>query len=358
MTIRPRRVSPVLLSLVVSLFLLQPLQAIDQVLRKSSKTPIRGKITAVAKTGVTVKPQVGQDVTVPANDIKDVRWNGEPVKLITARISDHAGRYDRALVIYAEAQADPKASAANIKLDLQFLIARATARQALAGVGKLEDAQVKLKAFVEAGSDSFRYFDAVNLLGQVQLTAGDYDAAKAQFAGLSGAPWSDYQLAGQSAQARVLLAQDDVDGALAAFQIVITKSQKSQLPAEIDQRYQAVLGKSACLIRKKDKASFEAALKELAGVLSGAADENARVLAEGYLRQGDCLRLLGRHKEAVLAYLHVDLLFAGEQALHAEALYRLGPLWSAVGQPERAVRARARLRSDYPQSPWTKKLGG
>ena len=122
MTIRPRRVSPVLLSLVVSLFLLQPLQAIDQVLRKSSKTPIRGKITAVAKTGVTVKPQVGQDVTVPANDIKDVRWNGEPVKLITARISDHAGRYDRALVIYAEAQADPKASAANIKLDLQFLI--------------------------------------------------------------------------------------------------------------------------------------------------------------------------------------------------------------------------------------------
>ncbi|MFP6770558.1 MAG: hypothetical protein VB859_20460, partial [Planctomycetaceae bacterium] len=238
-----------------------------------------------------------------------------------------------------------------------FLIARASARLALAGIGKLEDAQGKLKAFLTAGTSSFRYFDAVNLMGQVQLGAGEFDAAKAQFAGLAKAPWPDYQLAGQSALARVLLAQDNVDGALAAFQEVITKSQKAQSPAEVNQRYQAVLGKSACLIRKKGQASFEAALKDLAVVLSGAANENTEVLAEGYLRQGDCLRLLGRHKEAVLAYLHVDLLFAGEPALHAEALFRLGPLWSAVGQPERAARARERLRSDYPQSSWTKKLG-
>ena len=51
MTFRIHRLSPVLLSLVVSLLWLQPLQAVDQVLRKSSKTAIRGKITAVTRTG-------------------------------------------------------------------------------------------------------------------------------------------------------------------------------------------------------------------------------------------------------------------------------------------------------------------
>ena len=70
MTFRLQRLSPVLLSLVVSLLWLQPLQAVDQVFRKSSKTPIRGKVTSVTRTGVSIKPQVGADVAVAANDIQ------------------------------------------------------------------------------------------------------------------------------------------------------------------------------------------------------------------------------------------------------------------------------------------------
>ena len=148
-----------------------------------------------------------------------------------------------------------------------------------------------------------------------------------------------------------------VDEALAAYQAVITQAGTSTEASVKGQKYAAVLGKSTCLIRKQGQASYETALKDLEGVLTEVPDSNSQVLAEAYLRQGDCLRLLGRQKAAVLAYLHVDLLFAAQAPLHAESLYHLGTLWSAVGHPERAASARERLRSDYPESPWTKKLG-
>ncbi len=347
----------IVLTLLVCLTATRSARAIDQVIRKSSTTPTRGKITAISKNGLTVKPQVGDDVMVPANDIVDVRWDGEPAKLITARGADRAARFTRALASYADVASDPKSNPANIKLDLQFLVARATAGQALAGTGKLVDAKAKLEAYLQVGANSFRYFECVKLLGRVELAAGNHEQAKVQFTALASAPWLDYKMAGQSAQARVLLAQNKADEALAAFQAVITQGGSNAEAAVKGQRFEAVLGKSNCLIRKQGQASYEAALKDLAGVLVEVSDTNTRVLAEAYLRQGDCLRLLGRQKEAVLAYLHVDLLFAAEASMHAESLFHLGTLWSAVGHPERASSARERLRSDYPQSPWTKKLG-
>lgn len=345
------------LALLLGLSAPRSASAIDQVMRRSSTTPIRGKVTAVSKTGVTVKPPVGADVKVAANDIVDVRWDGEPAKLITARGAARAARFTRALEGYADVATDPKSNAPNVKLDLQYLVARATAGQALAGSGKLADAKAKLAGFLQVGGSSFRYFPAVELLGRVELALGNHDDAKSQFTDLASAPWLDYKMSGQSSLARVLLAKDSVDEALAAFQAVITLGGTNADAAVKSQKYQAVLGKSTCLIRKQGDASYQAALKDLNLVLNEVSDTNSRVLAETYLRQGDCLRLLGRQKEAVLAYLHVDLLFAAEAPLHAESLFHLGSLWSAVGHPERASSARERLRSDYPQSPWTKKLG-
>jgi hypothetical protein len=80
------------------------------------------------------------------------------------------------------------------------------------------------------------------------------------------------------------------------------------------------------------------------------------VNAEAFLRQGDCLREQGNDKDALLAYLMVDVLFSSERAYHAEALYRLSSLWDKVGNKVRAEEARDRLKSDYESSDWTKQL--
>lgn len=85
------------------------------------------------------------------------------------------------------------------------------------------------------------------------------------------------------------------------------------------------------------------------------ADDTA-LQAETYLRLGDCQRLQGKSKDALLAYLHIDVLFPMEKSQHAEALFQLSKLWATVGQPSRADEARVKLESDYPNSSWTKQL--
>ena len=62
-------------------------------------------------------------------------------------------------------------------------------------------------------------------------------------------------------------------------------------------------------------------------------------------------------KPALMAYLHVDVLYAGEPAQHAEALLRLSELWGPSGHEDRAVEASTRLAERYPNSQWAKKIG-
>ncbi len=58
-----------------------------------------------------------------------------------------------------------------------------------------------------------------------------------------------------------------------------------------------------------------------------------------------------------MAYLHVDLLFAGETAQHDEALYHLSRLWNtAPAAADRAADAAAELQRKYPNSAWAKKV--
>jgi TolA-binding protein len=72
--------------------------------------------------------------------------------------------------------------------------------------------------------------------------------------------------------------------------------------------------------------------------------------------KGDCLKSQGKVKEAILAYLHVPVLFEKEKVALAEALYNLAVLWPRADQPERGLAAQQELQENYPDSPWTKKL--
>ncbi len=89
--------------------------------------------------------------------------------------------------------------------------------------------------------------------------------------------------------------------------------------------------------------------------------EDSRINAQAYLKLGDGYVAQGqKNKEAVLAYLHVDVIpaLAAHSDLHAEALFRLSKLWPALNQPSRSADAAVKLESDYPNSPWTKQLSG
>ena len=328
-----------------------PTLALDVVYRKSTEKPTQGTITRITRDGITVTPKLGKPTTVPTNDIENVRWDGEPAKLNLARSDEKSGRIEKALETYRDVLKQIAPNKSNLKRDVEFLIARATAKLALVDPSKRQEAIQLLQSFLKRAGESFRYYEAVGLLGKLYLAEKEFAKAKESFEQLSRAPWPDYKMAARSAMAHILLAQGKVSEALAAFDEVLRT--KAQTPLEKQRRWEAMLGKAHCLVQQK---KYEQALKILQDVIREAPAENSRIQAEAYVRQGDCLQAMGKAKEAVLAYLHVPVLFPSESELHAEALYHLSRLWNAVERPERAADARAELESKYPDSPWTKRL--
>ncbi len=320
--------------------------------RKREKN-LSGEVSSVSKTEVQVKVKTPKEDTikVPANDIASIEWSGEPPECKVARSDENGGRYQKAIDGYQKALQSNKASNAFLKTDLEFGIARAMAKLALTDPSKLDEAIKKLEEFRGKNGDFYRFYDAVNYLGQLHAAKKDPVKAKLAFETLGKAPWKDYQMTARIALGRLALAENKIDEAAAEYDAVVGMQADGSVEESL--RQEAVLGKARVMIGQK---KFDEALKLLEEVIARAPADDAKVNAEAFLRQGDCLREQGNDKDALLAYLVVDVLFSSERAYHAEALYRLSSLWDKVGNKGRAEEARDRLKSDYESTDWAKQL--
>lgn len=327
--------------------------AVDAVYRKSNPTPAQGEVTNVSRTEITVKPRIGDTVTVPISDITRVRWDGEPAILNLSRSSEQSGYFDKAIEGYEKAAAEYTGSSKYLRDDIVFLIARASARAALADPTRLDDAVTKLEAFTTGNGQNFRYFEALHYLGQLYLSREDFAKAKEAFDEMEKAPLRAFQMTARVANARVLFSEGKTGEAMSLFSTVAGEDASD--PTEVAAKYEAMLGKAAC---QHKGSQFDQAIQTLEEVIGQVSPQETALMAEAYLRQGDCYRDQNRIKEAVLAYLHVDVLFPNEKALHPEALYQLARLWAAAGHPERGAEAEGRLTEEYPKNEWTQKLSG
>ncbi len=329
--------------------------ALDTITRKSAAKRVAGEITEVTRTEVKVEPSVGAPTTVPANDIRAIDWDGQPPALGLAHSKAHAGQYELALQDYEAAKEAAPAGNRNLQAEIEYGIATTLARMSLADAEQRAAAITRLKTFLEANRDHYRFYDGQMLLGATQLVAGDGMAAEAAFNVVAQAPWPDYQMAAKVAIGRVLFERGDIAAARSSFDEVAGASPSN--PAEASQQFEAMLGQAMCL---QKQANYEEAARILGDVIQRSAADDTRLQAEAYLRQGDCYVALGQKtKEAIMAYLHLDVIpsLAKEKDLHAEALYQLQRLWPLVGQPARAAEAAGKLESLYPNSEWTRKLG-
>lgn len=325
--------------------------AADFVKRKSAPQ-VGGTITGATKTELTVKPSTGDPITVPANEVASVDWDDAPRDMNLAKGDENNSRFQASLEKLAKVLDQVKSGNDLVRADVEFLIARVTARAALTDDSQLDNAIAKLNAFLKSNGDSFRYYDALQWLGQVYLAKEDFASARSTFEKLAEAPWSDYQLLGKVNLGRVLMGELKNEDAAQAFDAAIAAAGSSA--ADQSRKFEAMVGKARCLIALNKQPEALAVLTDV--VEKGNPDDTA-LMAEAYVLQGNCLQAEDKAKEAVLAYLHVDVLFARESAYHAEALYHLTKLWKAVQHPDRAAEAASKLEASYPKSDWTKKLG-
>lgn len=326
--------------------------AVDIITRKSDGKKVSGTISDMTKTEVTLKKAVGEPEVVQANDIAAIEWDGGGPELRLGYTDEAAGRYETAIGRYNKAKADAKNPSDHLKAEFDYVIARANGQASLAADAAKQEAAVKqLQAIQKSRPEHFRYYDSINLLGQIQLAMGKFDDARATFAELAKAPWSDYKMLAKIASGRVFVAENKLDEAAKEFEAAATAA--TDTPADQARKYEAMLGQARTLITQ---AKYEESLKLLETVTEkGPADESG-LQAEAYVLQGNALQALGRLKEAALAYLHVDILFPREASLHAEALYNLSKAWKQVQLPDRSEEAASKLVQLYPNSAWRKKL--
>jgi tetratricopeptide (TPR) repeat protein len=319
--------------------------AVDAVKTSRATAAIQGEIKEVTALKVVIETRNGPK-DVPANEVVYVAFDGEPATLTGARTNVRNKRYEEALTALDKIELD-KDSRKELVQDVQFYKALCTAKLALAGTGEVLAAGKLMNGFLTANSTSYHYLEACEVVGDLLVASGKYSAAAGFYSKLAAAPWPDYKMRAGVAMGRALLAERKVPDAQKAFDDVLAGDVKGD---EADrQRTMAQLGKARCMAESGKPAD---AVKIAEEIITKTDSEQIDVQAQAYNTLGTALRLMNKPKEALRAFLHVDLLYNAAGDAHAEALANLAKLWNDVGQPERAVRAKQNLVERYKNSAW------
>ncbi|MEP3482521.1 MAG: tetratricopeptide repeat protein [Fuerstiella sp.] len=331
--------------------LLAPISfAVDSVTRRSDNSRIRGKITSATVSEIVVKSASGKATTIPISDVRKVEFDKEPSGLIAARANERSGAFALALEKYTAIQKSYNKSDKRLVADLNFLIARTTAKLAATDPAKSAEALKLLSDFRAANPTNFRYLEATLLNSRLLGENGQAAEGQTLLAEVQQSNVKSYQLQAGVALGTLMLKSEDLPGALEAFTSVVKQSTGDQ--SAQGSLFEGLLGQATCL-QKQSK--HTEAVTVLDRIIAEAAESESATLASAWLRKGDSLQAEGKVKAALMAYLHVDVLYPGEAAQHSEALYHLAKLWGPAGHADRAAEASARLASQYPNSTWTKR---
>lgn len=304
--------------------------------------PVAGTLESVSREAVQVRSRSGNLQTIDAWQIAFVAFDREPTALTRAKEQASTEAYQQAADELAKVDAAQLATPA-ARTDYRFYQVFLAGQLALQGVGDIAAAAEALEQFGRENRDLHHYYPMVRLIAQLAELRGEEAKATRFYQALGQAehePWRSEALYRQAELAR---RQGDVAAAEQAFDELLAKTTSG---AE-SQSWRA-LAEVGRIRTQMGPGRWEESLKELRQVVERTDMEQRLVMAHLFNAQAACLVELGRIDEAVLAYLHTDLLFAGEAATHAEALYHLSGLWPKVGQPQRGAEARARLQNEYP----------
>jgi tetratricopeptide (TPR) repeat protein len=315
---------------------------------RTTKTSEAGEVTDMTPTEVTIDKGTSGTRKIAVNEIVSVTFHDEPTELTQARVNAKNGGYVNAAELLQKIDLS-KVDREFIKQDVEFYQALCGAKLALAGTGEINAAGSRLNEFVRKNRQNFHYWEAVETMGDLLAASEKFDGAQKQYAELSKAPWPDYQMRADISLGRILQAQDKHAEAIQQFDTVLAMPEDNESAKA--QKLSATLGKAVSLAATSH---VDDAAKMIEDVIANADPEQKELQARAYNALGNCYEKAGKTKDALLAFLHVDVLYSTVPEAHAEALSHLIPLWQAVGQEARAREARQTLQEKYANSRWAK----
>ena len=287
---------------------------------------------------------------VAVNEIKAVLFADEPSELAQARVNAANGAYDNALAALEKIDVN-SIRRDYIREDIEFYKAYCAGKLALGGQREIGDAGRQLNAFVRSYPLNFHYLAAVELMGDLLIATGRHENAQKQYAELAKAPWTDYKVRSAVAVGRTLQAQGKHAEAIKQFDTALATAGEGADAEE--QKLEATLAKAVSMAETGDGSQAVGMIEK---IIQDANPEQKELHARAYNALGSCYQKAGQTKDALLAYLHVDVLYNTVPEAHAESLANLTPLWQAVGQEEQARQARQLLQERYGGSRWAKQV--
>jgi tetratricopeptide (TPR) repeat protein len=304
---------------------------------------VRGTIQSESPGEVRIKPAVGPEQAIPVDQIASVGYDNQPQNLTLAQLRESAGNLPEAADLYQKAIADA-ATKPMMAQEAQFGRARVLAQIAQGGDAKaLDEALATLDAFAKAYPASRQIGPALETLARLNLQKGDFGGADQYLTQLeTKVPWASDRAA--VLKAKVLGRRGQYDQAVSALDRMLAGAREGS-----PKWREATLAKAEALagLRQYDTASAAAR-----AVITSAEPEDAETQALAYNTLGDCLRAAGKPKDALLAYLHTDILYPKDKEQHARALAQIAQLWRTLKQDNRADEVLDRLKQEYPQSPY------
>lgn len=313
---------------------------LDRVYPVSGST-VTGTVTEIKKDGITIKVgSANQSFTI--DQLRKVTFEGDPTGLTRGRDLALEGQYQSALEQLK--QVDLKSvSREYIAADAIFYRLSSEAKLALAGQGDKEAARKNLGTFAARYQDSWHFYQAAELLGDLASAAGDFEGAAKYYRALEKSSATVISNRASYLVAMSLMRNGKGADAIAGFDKVIGAS----LDTADGLRLQA-LAKAGRAVAQATSGQGQQSLDAINQLLETLNPDDTELAARIYNARGAAHEALGDTEGALLDYLHTHLLFSSVVDAHAEALSRMVTLWPKVGQPERAAEARQELQTRYP----------
>ncbi len=337
----------------VALVLLPAAQAQMDIVHTTNKKQNRGIIPPDGMTAAEVSIDMAGVVRkFPANEITKVVFSEDPTELTSARNLAADKNYNGAKDQLAKL--DPaKQEREHIKQDIIYYKAYVDARLALTEGGNKADAASALFKFYKAYPNSYHFYEAAEMLGDLAVATGKYEAAATFYGdtGLGGAPWPEYKLKAGILTGRSLILATKFDDAAKAFDAVSASGENNAEANALKQH--AIVGKAHCLAETGKPDEGIAMLSDV--VAKNDPQLDGKLFARAYNALGHCYLKQSKPKDALMSFLKTDLLFFTDTDAHAEALSKLATLWDTTGHADRATDARNKLRDRYSGSIWATK---
>jgi tetratricopeptide (TPR) repeat protein len=284
--------------------------------------------------------------TIPASDIVDVVYDSlrkgkldytsavgkERTAFAAAtKEDDRKKALGDALAGYKDALKAAPAGAAAARRHLQFRLAMLLARQADDDPAQLEAAIKELKDFKDKHPESWQIVPCARALARLQVKANRVEEARKTYEDLARVPniSRDIQQECDLAAAEALMHDaSKYAEAERKLQAIV-----QGLPADDPQREKVQVYLARCAAAK-GKDQFTRVEEELRKTIDHSKDDDLKALA--YNTLGDCYLLHGQTKDAMYAYLWVDLIYHQNKEQHLKAVSQLAKVFADLKDEKRA----------------------